>query len=99
MAKDKESHKARVEDLRRRIDTLRCSHPVVVGEIDQLKARKADLMKELRLIGDAIIVEETKLAKLLNSIDGLHKTREIAVCSATQSAPQEYPADSWFCRH
>jgi hypothetical protein len=62
MAKEKESHVARVEDLRRRIDTLRCSHPTIVGEIDQLKARKADLMKELRLIGDAITAEETKLA-------------------------------------
>ncbi|RLN17759.1 hypothetical protein C2845_PM02G19100 [Panicum miliaceum] len=75
MAKDKESHVARVEDLRRRIDTLCRSHPTIVGEIDRLKARKAELMKELRLIGDAITAEETKLAKLLNAIDGLEQEK------------------------
>jgi chromosome segregation ATPase len=73
MAKDKESHVARVEDLRRRIDRLCCSCPTIIGEIDRLKARKADLMKELRLIGDAITVEETKLAELPNAIDGLEQ--------------------------
>jgi hypothetical protein len=75
MAKDKESHIAHVEDLRRRIDTLCRSHPAIVGEINRLKARKADLMKELRLIGDAIIAEETKLAELPNAIDGLEQEK------------------------
>jgi chromosome segregation ATPase len=75
MAKDKESQVARVDDLRRRIDTLRCSRPTIIGEIDRLKARKAELMKELRLIGDAITVEETKLAELLNAIDGLEQEK------------------------
>jgi chromosome segregation ATPase len=75
MAKDKESHVARVEDLCNRIYTLRCSRPTIVGEIDRLKARKADLMKELRLIGDTITAEETKLAKLPNAIDGLEQEK------------------------
>jgi chromosome segregation ATPase len=75
MAKDKESHIARVEDLRRRIDTLRCSRPAIIGEINRLKARKAYLMKELRLIGDAIVAKETKLAELPNTIDGLEQEK------------------------
>jgi chromosome segregation ATPase len=75
MAKDKESYLARVEDLRRRIDTLRCSHPTIIGEIDRLKARKAELMKELRLIGDAITAEETKFSELPNATDGLEQEK------------------------
>jgi chromosome segregation ATPase len=75
MAKDKESHVARVEDLRRRIDTLRCSRPTIVREIGRLKARKVDLMKELRLIGNAITAEETKLAELPSAIDGLEQEK------------------------
>ncbi|RLM56371.1 hypothetical protein C2845_PM10G05300 [Panicum miliaceum] len=75
MTKVKESHVARVEDLCRRIDTLRRSRPTIVGEIDRLKARKLELMKELRLIGDAITAEETKLAELPNAIDGLEQEK------------------------
>jgi hypothetical protein len=75
---------ARVEDLRRRIDALRCSSPAaIVGKIHRLKSRKADLMRELRLIGDAIIVligdaisaEETKFAELPNAIDGFEQEK------------------------
>jgi hypothetical protein len=75
MAKDKESHVAHVEDIRRSIDTLRCSRPTIVGEIDRIKARKAELMKGLRLIRDAITAEETKLAELPNTIDGLEQEK------------------------
>jgi hypothetical protein len=55
-------------DLDNRIKFLYSSLLDIVSSIDCLKKRRAELMKELNLVGQDLSTEEQKLADLLGTI-------------------------------
>jgi hypothetical protein len=55
-------------DLDNRIKFLSFSRPDFVSSIDQLKKRRAELMKELDQVGQDLSTEEQKLADLPGTI-------------------------------
>jgi hypothetical protein len=57
-----------MDDLDNRIKFLYSSLPDIVSSIDCLKKRRAELMKELNLVGQDLSTEEQKLADLLGTI-------------------------------
>jgi hypothetical protein len=60
-------------DLDNRIKFLSSSRPDIVRSIDRLKKCRAELMKELDLIGQDLSAEEQKLANLLGTISTMQE--------------------------
>jgi archaellum component FlaC len=51
-----------------RIKFISSSRPDIISSIDRLKKRRAELMKELDLVGQDLSTEEQKLADLPSTI-------------------------------
>jgi chromosome segregation ATPase len=63
-------------DLDNRIEFLSSSHPDIVSNIDRLKKRRAELMKELDQVGQDLSTEEQKLADLPGTITTMQEQRD-----------------------
>lgn len=64
----REASRSQAIDVKARIETEK-SLPTIVAEINRLKSKRADLMKELETIKFALAVEEKKLEQLPVSIE------------------------------
>ena len=56
-------------DVKPRIEVLENSRPGIVAEIDRLKARRAQIMKELAEVSTSLQEEENKLDPLPEDIE------------------------------
>jgi len=56
-------------DVKPRIEVLENSRPGIVAEIDRLKARRAQIMKELAEVSTSLQEEENKLDALPEDIE------------------------------
>jgi chromosome segregation ATPase len=63
-------------DLDNRIEFLSSSLPDIVSNIDRLKKRRAELMKELDQVGQDLSTEEQKLADLPGTITTMQEQRD-----------------------
>jgi hypothetical protein len=68
LATQKEVSRSHANDIKARVEVLENSQPIIVGEIDWLKARRAALMKELEVVSIVPKEEEKKLEQLPNVI-------------------------------
>ncbi|RLN13521.1 hypothetical protein C2845_PM09G14270 [Panicum miliaceum] len=61
---EEDSYKHRVQEVHQRISFLENSRPDIVGAIDRLKRRRAELAKEMDQVTQAIATEEKRLQDL-----------------------------------
>jgi hypothetical protein len=66
-------------DLDNRIELLTSSRCDIIGSIDRLKKRCAELVKELGQIDQDLIAEEQKLVDLLGTISTMQERRDSIV--------------------
>jgi len=60
----RDHHKVEVENIKGRINTLNNSRPLIIAEIDRMKTRRAELLKEVQELTHSISIEEKKLEDL-----------------------------------
>jgi hypothetical protein len=77
----KEDSRSRANDIKARVEVLENSRPIIVGEIDRLKARRPVLMKELEAASIAL-KEEKKLEQLPNIISKMKEDMKAPVREA-----------------
>ncbi|RLM77997.1 uncharacterized protein C2845_PM12G12870 [Panicum miliaceum] len=73
---EEDSYKHRAQEVHRRISFLENSRPDIVGAIDRLKRRKAELAKEMEQVIKAIAAEEKRLQDLPSVIAELKQERQ-----------------------
>ncbi|RLN29144.1 hypothetical protein C2845_PM05G15950 [Panicum miliaceum] len=76
------SYKHRAQEVHQRINFLESCRPDIVGTIDRLKRRRADLAKEMEQITKDVAAEEKKLQELPSIITGLKQERQNLACEA-----------------
>lgn len=65
--------------IKARTELLENSRPTIVSEIDRLKGRRAELMKELEAVSLALTEEEKKLDQLPSAIDKMKEDMKAPV--------------------
>jgi chromosome segregation ATPase len=65
----KEASQSRANDIKAKVEALENSCPIIVSEIDWLKARRVELRKELEAVTLALAEEKKRLEQLLNAIE------------------------------
>ncbi|RLN12283.1 hypothetical protein C2845_PM09G10580 [Panicum miliaceum] len=70
-----DSYKHRAQEVHQRINFLESARPDIVGTIDRLKRRRAELAKEMEQVTKDIAAEEKKLQELPSVIVGLKQER------------------------
>jgi chromosome segregation ATPase len=76
LTQEKEKLDDSMADLDNRIEFLSSSLPDIVSNIDRLKKRRAELMKELDQVGQDLSTEEQKLADLPGTITTMQEQRD-----------------------
>ena len=71
-----DSYKHRAQEVHRRINFLKSCRPDIVGTIDRLKRRRAELAKEMEQITKDIAAEEKKLQELPSIISEQKQERQ-----------------------
>jgi hypothetical protein len=89
--KAREAHDSRAADLDGKIHMLNSFRADIVGNINRLKQRHADLMKELREVGEELVCEEQKLNNLPNVIADMEKDKIINTQKAQALRRKERP--------
>ena len=74
-AKEAEEHADRAKDIHRQIKMLDEARPLIETEINRLEAKRADLLRELDRINEAIESEKKKLEDLPSTIQSLKQER------------------------
>ncbi|RLM73316.1 hypothetical protein C2845_PM15G01580 [Panicum miliaceum] len=65
----KEVNRSKANDIRAKVELLEKSRPIIVKEIDRLRAQKEKLLKELDTVNTALTAEESKLENLPTTIE------------------------------
>nr|TKW15445.1 hypothetical protein SEVIR_5G237000v2 [Setaria viridis] len=73
---EEDSYKHRAQEVHHRIHFLKNSHSGIVGTIDRLKRRRAELAKEMEQVVKEIAIEEQKLQDLPSVIADLKQERQ-----------------------
>jgi chromosome segregation ATPase len=91
LTQDKEKLDRSMADLDNRIELLTSSRSNIVGSIDHLRRRRAELMKELDPIGQDLSAEEQKLTDLPGTISTMQEQRDPVARQAEVLRSQEQP--------
>ncbi|MCQ8064038.1 hypothetical protein NP303_25080 [Salmonella enterica] len=73
---EEDAFKRQAQEAHRRIHVLEDSRPAIIGEIDRLKRRRAELAKEMEQVTKAISAEENRLQELPSAIADLTRERQ-----------------------
>jgi len=73
---EEDAFKRQAQEAHRRIHFLEDSRPGIIGEIDRLKRRRAELAKEMEQVTKAISAEEKRLQDLPSVIADLKRERQ-----------------------
>ena len=73
---EEDTYKRQAQEVHQRIHFLEDSHPGIVGTIDRLKRRRAELTKEMEQVTKAIDAEEKRLQELPSVIADLKQERQ-----------------------
>ncbi|XP_072150518.1 uncharacterized protein [Setaria viridis] len=73
---EEDAFKHQAQEAHRRIHFLEDSRPGIIGEIDRLKRRRAELAKEMEQVTKAISAEEKRLQELPSVIADLTRERQ-----------------------
>jgi chromosome segregation ATPase len=89
LIQDKEKLDHSMADLDNRIELLSSSRPDIVSNIDRLKKRRAELMKELSQVDQDLTIEEQKLTDLSGTIAAMKEQRDSVARQAQVLRGQE----------
>ena len=73
---EEDAYKSQAQEVHQRIHFLEDSRPGIIGEIDRLKRRRAELAKEMEQVTKAISAEEKRLQELPSVIADLKRERQ-----------------------
>jgi translation initiation factor 2B subunit (eIF-2B alpha/beta/delta family) len=73
LTQDKEKLDSRMANLDNRIEFISSSCPDIISNVDHLKKRRAEFMKELDQIGQDLITEEQKRTDVPGTISSMQE--------------------------